>query len=210
MLSKIHIITIFLITLSSNLFISPTFSNTTTTTYSSQSKSNAKYTSFIKTACNTTTYPTLCLKTCLPYASTIAGDSHKLAISALTATLIATKSSASAVTKLSLLKNLGMYDANVVRDCFENIGDSVDDLKQSIEEMKDLEGSNNYNSNDVKFKVSNIQTWMSAAITNESTCMDGIKEGKVSPFVKDMIRKCILGVAKLTSNALSLCNHLQY
>ncbi|GAB4825971.1 hypothetical protein Ancab_008839 [Ancistrocladus abbreviatus] len=64
------------------------------------------------------------------------------------------------------------------------------------------------NTSDMKFKMSNIKTWMSAAITDENTCMDGVDEHQVNPTVKSKIRDGILGVAKLTSNALSLVNQL--
>ncbi|KAK9665650.1 hypothetical protein RND81_14G126300 [Saponaria officinalis] len=190
MLSKHTIFLLFAI-LSSSLFISTTFS-TPNTNYSPQSKTNPnnnnnnnnnnhynKNNNFVKIACNTTTYPTQCIKACLPYASKIACDNQKLAAFALSATFSAAKAATTAVTKLSHQKNLGKYEVNVVRDCIENMGDSIDELKQSIKQMNNLGSNNNYNRDDLKFKVSNIQTWMSGAITNENTCMDEIKEKKV-------------------------------
>ncbi|KAJ8448632.1 hypothetical protein Cgig2_010519 [Carnegiea gigantea] len=157
---------------------------------------NNKYISFIKSACNATTYPTLCLKTCLPYASKIKGSTQKLVVTALSATLTAAESSAATVTALSRRSSLDKYEAAAIRDCIDNMGDSIDELKQSIQEISDDDLRSS--SEDLKFKIANVQTWMSAAITDEDTCMDGIDDRNVDPDVKRKIRGSILGVAKLT------------
>ena len=53
--------------------------------------------------------------------------------------------------------------------------------------------------------MSNVQTWMSAALTNEETCTDGfedVADGAVKSEVCDRAEN----VKKLTSNALALVN----
>ncbi|XP_057528165.1 pectinesterase inhibitor 10-like [Amaranthus tricolor] len=197
-MSQIHLIFLLFI----YLLISPSFSSTKT--------NNTTY-SFVISACNTTRYPTLCTKTCLPYATKIDNDPRKLAGVSLSAALTATTTASSALTELSNRENLGEYEAGVVQDCIENVGDSIDDVKKAIKEVNDLGeyGNKEINTNKFRFKVSNIQTWMSAALTNLNTCRDGIGEGEVSSFVKSRIKKITLRVMRLTSIALSLCNHLQ-
>ncbi|KAK9724486.1 hypothetical protein RND81_05G076300 [Saponaria officinalis] len=201
-INKIFLLIITII-LSSTNFISSSFSTLQSTS------PNANNTNFIKTLCNTTTYPSLCRKTCIPYASKIACDTRKLTSSALSATLSAANSTSLAISNLSRRRNLTKFEINVVNDCMESIGDSIDDLNKSIDQINEIIYSKNKDNSDYfRFKVSNIKTWMSACVTNENTCMEGVEEGNVSPYVKDRLTKSILSVVKLTRNALSLCNHL--
>lgn len=54
--------------------------------------------------------------------------------------------------------------------------------------------------------MGNAQTWVSAALTNEDTCLDGFKE--VDGEVKSDVKKRISKVARVTSNALCFINRL--
>ncbi|GJU73934.1 21 kDa protein [Tanacetum coccineum] len=123
---------------------------------------------FIKASCDTTRYPDLCYKTLSPFASTA----------------------------LAKGQDLSMRDGEAVADCLENISDSIDEVKQSMVAMKDLDGP------DFNEIIGNVKTWVSAALTDEDTCMEGFEEndGKM----KDTIRGYIVNVAQLTSNALAL------
>lgn len=82
--------------------------------------------------------------------------------------------------------------------------DSVYELKQSLQAMSKLKGD------DKEFQMANAKTWVSAAITDEDTCMDGFTGRKVNAAVKYKIKNGILGVMRLSSNALSLINKLEY
>ncbi|KAH8486446.1 hypothetical protein H0E87_025454 [Populus deltoides] len=54
---------------------------------------------------------------------------------------------------------------------------------------------------DIQFQVSNIKTWISAAITDENTCTLGFDDRKISDEVMRKIKMNIVNVARLTSNA---------
>ncbi|KAJ6410676.1 hypothetical protein OIU84_007432 [Salix udensis] len=82
------------------------------------------------------------------------------------------------------------------------MGDSIDMLKQSLKALGSVNGS------EIEFQISNIKTWMSAAMTDETTCTDGIDERKISDEVMRKIRKSIVNISMLTSNALALINKL--
>ncbi|KAJ7949592.1 21 kDa protein [Quillaja saponaria] len=170
---------------------------TTTTTNSTQT-----YRTYIKTSCNSTTYPSICYKTLSPYASTIQTDSFKLCNISLSLALKATKSASSTISKQLKQNNLTSTEAQIVRDCIDEVKDSIDELLQSLDAMSHLEGE------DKEFQIDNIKTWVSAAITDEDTCTDGFEEQNVSAEVKDKIRTCILDVARKTSNALYFINEL--
>ena len=82
----------------------------------------------------------------------------------------------------------------------EQIAESVDELSKTLGELKHLRGET------FEFQMSNAQTWMSAALTNEDTCVDGF-EG-VDGKVKSDVKRKITNVAEVTSNALYMINRL--
>lgn len=98
-------------------------------------------------------------------------------------------------------------ELEAVMDCVDTMGDSVDQLSSSIKELGHMMGAHT-NGEDFLWHMSNVQTWVSAALTNENTCVDGLsgqllKGGKV----KGAIRMRVNNVAQVTSNALALVNH---
>ncbi|CAK7337067.1 unnamed protein product [Dovyalis caffra] len=153
--------------------------DTTTTKNSSET-----YTNYLKTACNSTLYPQLCFESLSPYTSTIKTNDLKLCTKALTVTLKAASNTSKLVESLSKESNLSKTKAGIIKDCIEETGDSIDKLKQSLKALGSLNGSA-----DIHFQISNIQTWMSAAITEENTCTDGFDERKISDEVMRTIRK---------------------
>ncbi|XP_050386925.1 pectinesterase inhibitor 4-like [Argentina anserina] len=176
------------------------FINTTTAT----SSSSQTYKTYVKTACNSTTYPKICYKSLSSYATSIKSNPQKLCNYALSVTLKAAKTSASTVSKLLKKKGLTKAEAGVVKACIETVKDSVDELKQALAAMRELGGE------DIQYHLDDIKTWVSASLTDEDTCTDGFDEHKVNTAVKNTINKSILTVARLASNALSLINSLSY
>ncbi|OWM75681.1 hypothetical protein CDL15_Pgr021846 [Punica granatum] len=118
-------------------------------------------------------------------------------------TLRSAHSACNAITTASRRNDLGHRDLGAIADCMESIGDSVDELHKSIVAMKDLGGP------EFEMQMGNIQTRVSAALTDEDTCMDGIEGRAFNGEVKRTIKSRIVRVAQLTSNALALINRLQ-
>jgi pectinesterase inhibitor-like protein len=174
----------------------------TTLAATTTASSTKKYTSYIASACSSTTYPKVCYNSLIPYASKIKANPQRLCNTALSVALKAARNASSTISAVSKQKGLTQSEAGIVKDCIENIRDSIDELKQSLNEMGNLGKS------DVKLQIDDIKTWVSAAITDEGTCTDGFAERKVSAKVESKIRKSILNVAMPTSNALSIINTL--
>lgn len=167
--------------------------------------SSNTYNNYLKTACNSTMYPKLCYKSLSSYTSTIKTNDLKLCVAGLTVSLKSASNTSSFITSLSKQKGLSKTEVAVIKDCLEEIGDSIDELNQSLKALGSLKRSD-----DVEFQIANIKTWVSAAITDENTCTDGFDGTKVSAAVKSKIRNSIVNVARLTSNALALINNLSY
>ncbi|KAJ0100403.1 hypothetical protein Patl1_19922 [Pistacia atlantica] len=99
-------------------------------------------------------------------SSTIKTNPRELANAALSVSLKEVQSTSALVQKLSKGRDFRPREAGAIRDCVETIKDSVDDLQQSLAAIKDLKGP------EFEWKMSDIITWVSAALTNEDTCME--------------------------------------
>ncbi|XP_059659015.1 pectinesterase inhibitor 9-like [Cornus florida] len=87
-----------------------------------------------------------------------------------------------------------------VNDCIViNIGDAIYDLNRSVQKLVQMGKAGAL---DFAWHMSNVQTWVSTALTKESTCVDGFSDQGME------------GNVKTTSNALALasryaCNKTQ-
>ncbi|KAL5728159.1 hypothetical protein ACHQM5_001273 [Ranunculus cassubicifolius] len=158
---------------------------------------------FIKSSCSVTLYPSLCIQSLSSYADTIQENPKQMAQAALTVSLSVAKSVKVFVTKMSKSKGLKRIEYKVLKDCVDNVGDSVDRLSMSIQEL----GHMGHGEENFIWHMSNAQTWVSAALTEENTCLDGFAgRGGMDGRLKTVIRSKITSVARVTSNALALVN----
>lgn len=102
--------------------------------------------------------------------------------------------------KLSQRHGLKPREVGAMRDCVEELSDAVDELQRSMAEMS------NFKSADFQLMISDVQTWVSAALTDETTCTDGFGGNGMSGNLKTVVRGRIVNIAQLTSNALALIN----
>ncbi|OIV99695.1 hypothetical protein TanjilG_17505 [Lupinus angustifolius] len=169
---------------------------------------NNSYKRFIKVKCNSTTYPSYCYKSLSPYASTIKTNTLTLTKLSIHVALKAAKNVSLTLKKLSKAKgNLSHAETELIADCKENIGDSVDLLQQSADGLKDLNGTSTY---EERFEWDTIKTWMSASITDVGTCSDEFDELKVRASIQKKIKPAIAHLAWFNSIALALVNRLSY
>ncbi|KAL6007920.1 hypothetical protein ACLOJK_033425 [Asimina triloba] len=149
-----------------------------------------------------TKYPRVCLDSLSVYASTIRSSQRKLARAALLVSLRGAQKTSAMLSQLLTESGMKPEEVRAMKDCMENISDSMDQLKQSIKEMTHLGGSN------FRLQMNNIQTWVSAVLTDEDTCMDGLAEAVVDGSAKSAVANRVRTLAQLTSNALALINSL--
>ncbi|KAH6761225.1 Plant invertase/pectin methylesterase inhibitor superfamily protein [Perilla frutescens var. frutescens] len=159
-------------------------------------------TEFIKTSCSATTYPTLCYSSLSSHASAIKQNPKLLASAALTVSLKTAVSTSADMVKLSHTAGMTPREVSTMQDCVVELSDTVDQLRNSMAEMKQLKGGSNF-----ALLINDVQTWVSAALTDEDTCMDGFDGKFMNGGVKTAVRGNIVNVAHLTSNALALINN---
>uniref|UniRef100_A0A2P2QUV6 Pectinesterase inhibitor domain-containing protein n=1 Tax=Rhizophora mucronata TaxID=61149 RepID=A0A2P2QUV6_RHIMU len=160
-------------------------------------------TEFIKDSCKVTRYPALCVQCLAGYANAIQQNEQHLALTALSVSLARAKSATAFVNKMTKVRGIRPREYQAVKDCIENMGDSIDRLSQSVPELGYMgRGAGQ----DFDWHMSNVQTWVSAALTDENTCLDGFAGRVMDGNVKVAIRRRVNNVAQVTSNALALVN----
>ncbi|XP_054814340.1 pectinesterase inhibitor 4-like [Prosopis cineraria] len=163
------------------------------------------YKSFVFTSCKSSTYPSICYQYLSQYASKIKADPFMLCNSSLSLVLKQAKKTSSLISKLMRKKNISETSATaVLNDCLDNVRSSIDEIKESLDGMNHLDGT------DKEFQMSTIKTYVSAAITDHETCSDGLDEENVDASVREKVRESLLNVQRMTSNALYFINNLNY
>ncbi|OMO98096.1 Pectinesterase inhibitor [Corchorus olitorius] len=156
---------------------------------------------FIRTSCTSTTYPKLCFDSLSIHAGLIQTSPQLLAHAALNVTLSTAKSTTAMMVTLSKRHGLAPREVEAMQDCMEEMTDTIDELRKSIKEMGQINGPNS------ALIINDIQTWVSAALTDESTCSDGFQGSNMNGSLKTAVRSKIVTIAHLTSNALALINN---
>ncbi|KAK4430322.1 Pectinesterase inhibitor 9 [Sesamum alatum] len=176
---------------------------TALSSYTSLAAGPANATDFIRTNCQTTLYPQLCYHSLAGYANAVQQDPARLARVAVGISLSRAKSATLYVANLSRQADYAAdpRGASALHDCFTVLGDAVDQIRGSVKQMRRLTGAGE----ELRFQLSNVQTWMSAALTNEDTCVDGFEDVEDGALKSDVCDRT-LKVKEVTSNALALVN----
>ncbi|KAA8539807.1 hypothetical protein F0562_026499 [Nyssa sinensis] len=161
-------------------------------------ESTAAPSNFIKASCSATTYPALCVQSLSMYATAIQKSPRQLAQTALSVSLDRAQTTKTFITKLTKFKGLKTREYEAIKDCLEEISDTVDRLSQSIRELKH---TGKAGGPDFQWRMSNVETWVSAALTDDSTCMDGFAGKALNGRIKTSVRARVTHVAQVTSPA---------
>ncbi|XP_071692226.1 21 kDa protein-like [Rutidosis leptorrhynchoides] len=158
---------------------------------------------FIKTSCKTTLHPALCVKCLSTYAASIQGNDHHLAKAAITVSLNDAKSATVFVQKMARVSGIKPREYQAVKDCISTMTNSVASLSQSVQELEQMARSTGQ---DFEWHMSNVETWVGSALTNQNICGKGFDDSSMNGHVKDAITRKMVYVSQVTSNALALVN----
>ncbi|KAI3444706.1 hypothetical protein Pfo_001371 [Paulownia fortunei] len=162
---------------------------------------------FIESQCQTTLYPDLCIH-CLSYYAnnfTTTLSHRQLAQIALKVSLARAESTRAYVTGVAKeLNQTKAKDYQAVKECLDQINDGVDQLTNCIKETQKIKEDGG--SSDFPWHASNVQTWMSTALTDASMCIDGFSGRAIGGKTKAIIKAKVLNLQQVTSNALALFN----
>ncbi|KAJ9548118.1 hypothetical protein OSB04_020661 [Centaurea solstitialis] len=153
----------------------------------------------ITSSCQHATFPKVCLHTLSLSSAT---TPKELAQAAIKVSISRASKASSYLSTLQKEANNNKREKGAVKDCAGQISESVDELRKTLGELKELRRGT------FRWQMSNAETWVSAALTNEDTCLDGFKE--IDGKVRSDVRRKVTNVAKVTSNALYLINRLDH
>ena len=179
----------------------------------SPANSEAAASDFIRKSCRDTQYPSVCVQSLASYGGSPPPRSpRELARAALSVSADRARAASAYVGRLcggggaAARKGARKGTAGAVRDCLENLADSVGHLHDAAQEMGGAGMGGRAGSAAFKWHLSNVQTWCSAALTDENTCLDGLAGRGVDAKTRAAIRGRVVEVAQVTSNALALVN----
>lgn len=153
----------------------------------------------VRISCLHASYPTLCIHTLSTVAAS-AKTPHDVALAAVSASMHRAANASAFASRLVGLRSANKRERSALKDCVEQLSDSADQLSSTMSELRHLRSVT------FGWQMSNAETWVSAALTNEDTCLDGFQG--VDGTVKKAVRRKIVNVARVTSNALYLVNRL--
>ncbi|KAL8141480.1 hypothetical protein V2J09_014512 [Rumex salicifolius] len=160
-------------------------------------------TDFIKQKCDATSFPDLCAQSLSLFAAKIQRSPRQLAQTALTVSLSRGRAAKAHVAKLYKSKGLRPREKAALQDCAEEMGDMVDRLGKSTREFHRAGRAGGH---ERRWRISNVQTWVSAGLTDQNTCLDGFSSRALNGKVKDSVRARVLDAVHCTSNSLALIN----
>ncbi|XP_059657466.1 21 kDa protein-like [Cornus florida] len=167
------------------------------------SATNSSTTNFIKASCKVTSYFALCVHSLSSYASTIQQSDQQLTQASLSVSLARARLAAVYVSKMTKTSGIKPREYQAVKDCIANIGDAIYELNNSVQELGHMGKAG---AQDFEWHMSNVQTWVSTALTKENTCLDGFAVQGMDGNVKTAIKNRVTIVAQLTSNAVALAS----
>ncbi|CAD6338343.1 unnamed protein product [Miscanthus lutarioriparius] len=176
---------------------------------------------FVRKSCRATQYPSVCEQSLASYGGSPPPRSpRELARAALSVSADRASAASAYVGRLcgsgsghkkGAARKGGAPSSSAagpVRDCLENLADSVGHLRDAAQEMGDA-GTSRAGTPEFKWHLSNVQTWCSAALTDENSCLDGLSSRAIDAGTRAAIRGKVVEVAQVTSNALALVNKVE-
>ncbi|KAK4263994.1 hypothetical protein QN277_029337 [Acacia crassicarpa] len=182
------------------LLIAATFHLLPPSSAARASASNHGNTDFIRSVCNNTVYPDVCNSHISRYAHAIKQNPAALSRVGVALSHSVVRGAATSLSGLS--GQAKGRAAHAISDCISTLGEASDQISESLGQLRQITAGKG---GDFKFAMDTVLTRMSAALTNEDTCIDGFEEEP-----KDLVKKVVDIVTeaeKFTSIALAFVNY---
>ncbi|TYI55233.1 hypothetical protein E1A91_D11G127500v1 [Gossypium mustelinum] len=145
-------------------------------------------------ACEGTLYPDLCVSTISVLPDLASKSLPELIQATLNQTMYEVRLSSANCTGIEKrIKSYSKREEAAINDCLELFDDTLEELKVALADLapKKLAVSRNYH---------DLQTFLSAAMTNQYTCLDGFARSKGN--VRNIIKKGLHNITHHVSNSL--------
>ena len=168
---------------------------------SSQDASPSSISNSIKAMCSVTQYPDSCFASVSSMKeSNSTKDPEELFKLSLRVAAKALSELSSLTDSVTIPSNDRRLEA-AIRDCKELFDDSVDRLQDSISSMSP---TNPKEKMLTTAKINDIRTWLSAAIANQETCLDGFEGTSREEELRSRFKAAMTNSTQFTSNSLAI------
>ncbi|KDP31232.1 hypothetical protein JCGZ_11608 [Jatropha curcas] len=189
---------ILLLTLVLSLMLAALIHESNTESDDSPSLSSSNSADSIKTVCNVTRYPVSCFTSISSLNASIKPDPQAIFNLSLQVSIKEVKNVS------SLLRSLNDVNSQAaINDCLSQFDESMSLLNDSMSAMEVGTGEKALTLK----KISDIQTWISAAMTNQQTCLDGLEE--MGSTVLDEVKVKMENSKEFLSNNLAILANMQ-
>ncbi|KAF7147210.1 hypothetical protein RHSIM_Rhsim03G0208400 [Rhododendron simsii] len=148
----------------------------------------------ISRTCSRTRYQSLCVNSLLDFPGATSADEHDLVHISVNMTLHRVGRALSASSDINNLA-MDLHVRSAYDDCLDLLDGSVDHLARSLIAVAEGNAQPTGSTEDVV-------TWLSAAMTNQDTCAEGLEE--VSGSVKEQMEERLKDLSELVSNSLAI------
>ncbi|GKV03739.1 hypothetical protein SLEP1_g15989 [Rubroshorea leprosula] len=155
------------------------------------------YHAIIKSSCGSTLYPELCLSTlyAAPDAASKVQTPEDVIEIALNMTIATVQHNYLAIKKLnSNAVGLTERERTALKDCLELVDETLDELNKCDGEVHES----------VQKHAEDLKSLLSAAMTNQETCLDGFSHEKADKKVRKALIEGQLKVFNMSSNVLAM------
>ncbi|XP_016452765.1 pectinesterase [Nicotiana tabacum] len=161
----------------------------------------------VKSSCSITLHQELCYSTIannIPNSSKKVTNQKDVIELSLNITTKAVQRNYYAIDKLvKTRKGLTEREKIALHDCLETIDETIDELHTAVEDLEKYP-----NAKSLRQHADDLKTLISAAITNQETCLDGFSHDEADKKVRKILLKGQVYVEKLCSNALAMIKNM--
>ncbi|KAF8406824.1 hypothetical protein HHK36_005945 [Tetracentron sinense] len=165
----------------------------------------------IKNACTNTLYPSLCFTTLSSSpASMKATKPQQILEIAINRTVKSVLSSRLEIISLFTSQDLKAQAKNALKDCVEMLDQTLYELGQAVDDLHDVPESIGF----IRRSYGNLKTLLSAAMTNENTCIDGFTDveeadPEIPKALKEYLQTLVTPISHMISNCLAMVKYME-
>ncbi|KAK3020838.1 hypothetical protein RJ639_045520 [Escallonia herrerae] len=168
------------------------------TLYSCSAETRGDY---VRDACSVTKYPDICIHSLASFANTARQNPVLWARASVSVTLSEATNASQYLMKLGKCNSMRGRNRIALSDCIVCFQDAIDNLHDSLNVLRSLTRET------FDSKIGDVTTWVSGALTDQDTCLDGFDNVQNIRQVT-LVQNVVTNVTYVTSNALALVNKL--
>ncbi|KAI4329043.1 hypothetical protein L6164_021349 [Bauhinia variegata] len=158
----------------------------------------------IRSSCSITLYPELCFSaiTSEPDAATRVSSQRDVIELSINITIRAVQHNYFTVEKLSAKKGLSDREKTALHDCLETSDETLDELQKTLIDLREYP-----NKKSLIQHANDLKTLISAAITNQVTCLDGFYDDD-NKEIREALQDGQVHAEHMCSNALAMIRNM--